>query len=127
MDYMENDELLIRDISARLAYGVKCPVFDWDDDIQEEVQVDATIHSINKDGYVSMSEIDYGFSISNIKPYLIPISSMTDEQEKEFESITNGDRMLYSDVFDFFNRNHIDYRMLIENGLAIDATNLNIY
>ena len=27
---------------------------------------------------------------------------------------------------DFFHKNHFDYRGLIEKGLAIDATNLNI-
>ena len=28
---------------------------------------------------------------------------------------------------DWFNKNHFDYRNLIEKGLAIDCTNLNIY
>lgn len=124
---MINEELLLKDLTARLPYNVKFPIIDWDDDTQEEVQVNATLYSINKDGYVRTLESDYEFDITSIKPYLFPASSMTDEQEQELESITNGDRMLYSDVFDFFNRNHIDYRMLIENGLAIDATNLNVY
>lgn len=124
---MTNEELILKDLTARLPYNVKFPIIDWDDDIQEEVQVNATLYSINKDGYVRTLESDYEFDITSIKPYLFPASSMTVEQEQELESITNGDRMLYSDVFDFFNRNHIDYRMLIENGLAIDATNLNVY
>ena len=31
------------------------------------------------------------------------------------------------DIIDWFNKNHFDYRGLIEKGLAIDATGLNIY
>ena len=35
--------------------------------------------------------------------------------------------MVHELVIDWFNKNHIDYRGLIEKGLAIDCTNLNIY
>ena len=67
----------------------------------------------------------------NVKPYLFPLSSMTEEQMKEFENTCIKDcfGILYwtYNTFDWFNKNHFDYRGLIPKGLAIDATNLNIY
>ena len=70
-------------------------------------------------------------NVSKIKPYLFLLSSMTDEQRKEYQYIT--ERWMYdpsysiSDSTDWLNKNHFDYRGLIEKGLAIDATGLNIY
>ena len=59
----------------------------------------------------------------DIRPYLFPLSSMTDEQLEEFEKCGLAS---YHD-YDWYNKNHFDYRGLIEKGLAIDATGLNIY
>lgn len=64
-----------------------------------------------------------------IKPYLFPLSSMTEEQKKELLDIfedESDDGVEYK-VVDFYNKYHFDYRGLIPMGLAIDATNLNIY
>ena len=62
-----------------------------------------------------------------IKPYLFPLSSMTEEQQSDLTKFVanciHGENILY----DWYNKNHFDYRGLIEKGLAIDATNLNIY
>ena len=69
--------------------------------------------------------------IDNVRLYLLPLSSMTEEQKKEYQYIT--ERWMYdssysiSDSTDWLNKNHFDYRGLIEKGLAIDATGLNIY
>jgi hypothetical protein len=56
------------------------------------------------------------------KPYLFPLSSMTKEQKIECQLIKH----LCSDdnsfvLFDWYNKNHFDYRGLIEIGLAIEA------
>ena len=65
------------------------------------------------------------------KPYLFPLSSMTEEQKQEYQHIT--ERWMYdssysiSDSIDWLNVHHFDCRGLIEKGLAIDATGLNIY
>ena len=81
------------------------------------------------------------------KPYLFPLSSMTKEQlfevqeilgkneieiKNDFLHIIDSDRNTISYleilvVLEWFNKNHFDYRGLIEKGLAIDTTNLNIY
>ena len=131
---MINEELLLKDLTARLPYNVKFPIIDWDDDTQEEVQVNATLYSINKDGYVRTLESDYEFDITSIKPYLFPLSSMTEEQREElraFDSFDTEEIMTLGEwairLVDFYNKYHFDYRGLIEKGLAIDATNLNVY
>ena len=70
---------------------------------------------------------------SNYKPYLFPISSMTEEQMEEYAHILvmcgtlAGSQLMRMTVDDWFNKNHFDYRGLIPTNLAIDATGLNIY
>lgn len=127
----EDTELLLKDLCGRLPYGVKTygnySYHDGEkivDDIQTKIfdiyDIDWLIHNIE------------------IKPYLFPLSSMTEEQKEEFDKvigITLED--LESDKqfsclgvvaeIDFYHKYHFDYRGLIEKGLAIDATNLNIY
>ena len=61
------------------------------------------------------------------KPYLFPLSSMTKEQEKEWLYTLSSDYNITYDTVDWLNKNHFDYRGLIEKGIAIDATKLNIY
>ena len=69
--------------------------------------------------------------IDNVRLYLLPLSSMTEEQKKEYQYITerwmNDPVYSISDSTDWLNKHHFDYRGLIEKGLAIDATGLNIY
>ena len=68
-----------------------------------------------------------GLSFEDVKPYLRPMSSMTEDEVKQYYKIRTGeDRYkslgeLDSDLFDFYHKNHIDYRGLIEKGLAIEA------
>ena len=124
-------DLLLKDLSARLPYGVKFPMMCWDDKIGETIRP-VTLYSINKDGYCHVSEDDYSPYIDEVEPYLFPMSSMTEEQISEYHGIVGG--MFGTSVFmdfesleDFFRKNHLDYRGLIPKGLANDATNLNIY
>ena len=145
----EDKELLFKDLCARLPYGVivvtpkgrgyvcniNLTIFDY--------ELGVNINPIIRDP----------FSINDVKPYLFPLSSMTKEQEKEIQEIignpdyaciirkTDGlelwlnfidtDPTIWLDaifeVQDYLNENHFDYRGLIEKGLAIDATVLNIY
>ena len=135
----ENKEILIKDLCARLPYGVKVlfenKVFsiDYISAIYEEIKLDIPDN--------------YTLDISNIKPYLFPLSSMTREQlfdvqeiigkneieiEDGFLHIINSDRNTVSyleilAVLEWFYKNHFDIYGLIPMGLAIDATGLNIY
>ena len=67
------------------------------------------------------------------KPYLFPLSSMTEEQTKELINLINTGQNDNNEFMrtlcriEFYHKYHFDYRGLIYRGLAIDATGLNIY
>ena len=78
-------------------------------------------------------EVLVGYYDYEIKPYLFPLSSMTEEQTEELIKLINTDQNDNNEFMrslcriEFYHKNHFDYRGLIEKGLAIDATGLNIY
>lgn len=117
-------DLLFKDLCARLPYGIKFLRESWN----QELSVIEVLEDIDKDGYINRTKV---YNVGDIKPYLFPLSSMTEEQQKEYQYIT--ERWMYdssysiADSIDWLNKNHFDYRGLIEKGLAIDATGLNIY
>ena len=122
----ENRELLLRDLCARLPYGIKASYYG----VEEERETWDVIEGITLDDYVDIGQ--YSLPIEGIKPYLFPLSSMTEEQSKEYHKLIGGmfgtSALINFEILeDFFHKNHFDYRGLIEKGLAIDATNLNIY
>ena len=120
----EDKELLLKDLCARLPYGVKIELTWWVMD--EGTYINATLEPDHIEQLLNNED-----RITEIKPYLFPLSSMTEEQKKEYQYIT--ERWMYdssysiSDSIDWLNKNHFDYRGLIPMGLSIDATNLNIY
>ena len=127
----EDKDLLLKDLSARLLYGVKFPMMCWDDKIGETIRP-VTLYSINQDGYCRVSEDDYSPYIDEVKPYLFPLSSMTEEQRKIYHELIGGmfgtSALIHFEVLEeFFHKNHFDYRGLIPMGLAEDATGKNIY
>ena len=123
----ENKELLLKDLCARLPYVVKVNVIYSNENassFRQRVCVEGD-NELNTDiiGLYQRNEIE-------IKPYLFPLSSMTEEQERELTNITysnNDDVTIALLTIDWLNKNHFDYRGLIEKGLALDATNKNIY
>ena len=120
----EEKDLLLKDLCTRLPYGVCYRHFTWNDKYGE-TYIAAQIYSINTDGYVKNCYDDETVYIDNVRPYLFPFSSMTEEQKKEYQYIT--ERWMYdssysiSDSIDWLNKNHFDYRGLIEKGLALEA------
>ena len=125
----EEKELLLKDLCARLPYEVKCQV---QEDEFTYIGTLCRLEVDSKNGNLldfaeSMSGLDYQVYLSEVKPYLFPFSSMTKEQEKELTHIIIDDLGTEMLVIDWYNKNHFDYRGLIEKGLAIDATGLNIY
>ena len=143
----EDKELLLKDLCGRLPYYTL-------------VYLSNTMEGF--DSELSTAEIE--FLINNeymVKPYLFPLSNITEEQKKDLlltvvgkeglklfsvtkDGIVSNDKSeqsLYNFSFnnvefsndtteayiDWLNKNHFDYRGLIEKGLAIDCTNLNIY
>ncbi|MBR5297445.1 MAG: hypothetical protein IKU29_06230 [Parabacteroides sp.] len=125
----EDKELLLKDICGRLPYNVKVRSYNCEDDIE----IVETLYNIDSDGYMSTLECD---TLKNItKPYLFPLSGMTEEQKEEYcqlqqKIIYNSKGLVDTDIMNYVNwcyKNHIDCNGLIPMGLALDATNLNIY
>lgn len=136
----ENKELLLKDLCARLPYGVKVRYSSY------EKFITYTLHAINPVyDIVDLWSENACFNpvdTSKIKPYLFPLSSITIEQEKELSKlgVSYGECALHDDIrglgiyvdeayifFEFCYKHHIDFLGLIEMGLANDATGLNIY
>lgn len=131
----EDKELLYKDLCGRLPYEVKIKLIRWD--INEGMYIKTTLEPDDIERLLNNEEDDI-----EIKPYLFPLSSMTEEQEREYNTLRDfvythhyehedivEDMGLYDNwrSIDYLNANHFDYRGLIEKGLAIDATGLNIY
>lgn len=119
----EQKELLLKDLSARLPYGVKCKLIYNNKAIKDE---DATLFGIDKYGSFLFAEFGEDTRKFVCKPYLFPLSSMTEKQEYQYREVIASSLNHY-EVYDWLNRNHFDYRGLIEKGLAIDATRQNVY
>lgn len=124
----EEKDLLLKDLCGRLPYGVKFQ--------SENIETAFFVDTSDNEVWIN------GTCIDDFKPYLFPLSSMTEEQYNEFFSYyhniemdevkASGDYLKAAYIGDdakysWLNKNHFDYRGLIEKGLAIDATGLNIY
>jgi hypothetical protein len=119
----EEKDLLLKDLCARLPYDVKV---NCNDKVYNFAGIQyfniCILTDDNENNAFTTAGIKY------IKPYLFPMSSMSDEQKREEYEICKEYIIGYeSDLIDFYNRNHIDYRGLIAQDLAIDATGLNVY
>lgn len=119
-------DLLLKDLCSRLPYGVKAEILNEENERKQVV--------------VSYGNICYIPELGNwwwkeCKPYLFPLSSMTDEQKEEYVSlqqrvIYNSRGLVNSDVMkytDWCYKHHIDINGLIPKGWANDATDKNIY
>lgn len=136
----EDKELLLKDLSARLPYGVKISVNNKVESLQGINVLDNVVE------YGSFLSCD----IEDVKPYLFPLSSMTEEQYNSLHELGILDNCSHSyeyvnphihgvsfifkqfktyslELTEWLNKNYFDYRGLIPMGLAKDATGLNIY
>lgn len=131
----EEKDLLLNDLCARLRYGVKISVQSWDEREMEYIDKVDVLYSVNGDEYIKSVGEDYDFSVEDIKPYLFPLSSMTEEQKEDYCSlqqkiIYNSKGFANDDIMEYMNwcyKHHLDVNSLIPKGLAIDATGENIY
>lgn len=150
----ENKELLLKELCARLPYDVKAYVKNWsklDRTYYEGVYIVKsacpslnTVLACSDKGSV---EVIVGYDDYEIKPYLLPLSSMTEEQLFEVQEILGKNEIKIEDGFlrivdsdrntisyleihallNWFYKNHFDIYGLIPMGLANDAIGLNIY
>lgn len=142
----KDKKLLFIDISARLPHGVKLKIW-LNDGTTEEGTLDI------KHNYADvLLNFFYYNKIKDCKPYLRPMSSMTEEERWDFGRIFNSFEYLklellenglsFHEIYDitgmcdvtwnelntaidWLNSHHFDYRGLIEKGLAIEVTEQN--
>ena len=112
----EDKKLLLKDLCARLPYDV---AYNFGGNTGCDYTMDR----------ISQIAVDEAFPIKEIKPYLRPMSSMTEEEKCKYCDLQ--DRFLCSsqypvtdayELFDWLNAHHFDYRGLIAKGLALEAT-----
>ena len=139
----ENKELLLRDLCTRLPYGVK---------VNENIQGDFTVIGLTTERVFTTCETEgchNDFPIECVKPYLFPLSSLTEEQRNNISKLlidTQNEFSPYGEInlkgcdnlficsvkqsnafINYCLANHLDINGLIEKELAIDATGLDIY
>ena len=116
----EEKELLLKDLCARLPYGVKLRYV-------EDLVVKKESHTITLNN-IYLEHIINGDA--DIKPYLRSMSSMTEEERTEYFLLKHrdndrDDNIILVDeasmLIDWLNKHHFDYRGLIGKGLAIEA------
>lgn len=145
----EDKQLLLKDLCARLPYGIIINTGDGDLKLDRQHQCIGVLYpedcsdefnkrNNNASFYITISGCYYG---EKIKPYLRPMSSMTEDEFLEYHTIKYNkvtDRHNYKrinvgkfrnvgiipikDYLDWLNKHYFDYRGLIEKGLALEAT-----
>lgn len=116
----EDNKLLLTDLCARLPYHVKISYNGY-------ICTLAIYHLEDIKNLVLGHKFSRGYDISDIsiKPFLRPMSSMTDEERKEYEKLRYDQSCSVKEyctkIVDFFISHHFDYRGLLEKGLAIEA------
>lgn len=136
-------DLFLKDLCARLPYGVKAVLTRTNcrDSVNKVSEKDIYSFRTGRPLEEDHGQHDYyRVVVTDIKPYLFPLSSMTEEQKKEYRKACELDTerlskhhmdgtpfpALYNSQ-DWLSKHHFDYRGLIPMGLANDATGLNIY
>lgn len=135
----EDKQLLLKDLCARLPYGVKFTLSS--NNIYTINGIDLIVTDEGVWEYAVTATGIEPIEIEYIKPYLRPISSMTDEERGEYNSFIFDyeyedywipgiymdavDVDMMSELIDWLNARHFDYSNLIERGLAIEVTEQN--
>ena len=132
----QNKELVFNDLSARIPHHVRVKVWLKDGTTEEGfLDIEHNYGDVLRDAF-------YYHTIKEIKAYLRPLSSITEEEEKELNQLlkevydfTFRVEELLEEIFtqkfipykfiDWLNKHHFDYRGLIEMGLAIEVTEDN--
>jgi hypothetical protein len=142
----EEKSLLLKDLCARLPYGVKCK---WEHEYEGKTYTGGGIlcdidHVKTPNGYrywdCYFEDEGEDIPIELVKPYLRPMSSMTEEEKYEIQGISGKDVEIFDDfiniidssrkrfsflelqaLLNWLNAHHFDYCGLIEKGLALEA------
>ena len=127
----EEKQLLLKDLCARLPY------------FENWVQYEGKDYIVTGYGHGRVSLLPSVFSsigglcplVEEVKPYLRPMSNMTEKENEELKYVIElGLQALEGEEghntvsaapaafeIDFYNKHHLDYRGLIEKGLALES------
>ena len=138
--FCNRKQLLLKDLCARLPYGVRIAYKENEYDIHHwtlctlhapHISKDGSIIDIGSDGWIEyveypgagMETASRPLHLEKMLPYLRPLSSMTEEEENEYEAINCYEGLFprNEDALDYVLSHHFDYRGLIEKGLALEA------
>lgn len=118
----EEKDLLIQDLCGRLPYGVKYVRDAWNYECDQEMSVVEVLEDIDKEGYINYHKV---YGVWDIKPYLRHMSDMTRDELDLYSRYLDTQRYIgtpiLTDLLDWLNANHFDFRNLIERGLALEA------
>ena len=120
----EEKQLLLKDLCARLPYGVKIHINSCIEEQNQMQLYDVTLEGETigvkneKWAFRAIPIIDDEDETKVIRPYLRPMSSMTYDEECAWEEERHYD---IAEQLDWLNSNHFDYRGLIEKRLALEA------
>lgn len=135
----EEKQLLLKDLCTRLPYGVYVDAYSWQKDTPKFL-IECVPEYVGEE--IVVKGLAGRHSIKEIKPYLRPMSSMTDEEKKEFDEVIKSCnnkvfacpekerryKFFDAEQEDFMNAHYFDYRIvpstgktMIESNLAIEA------
>lgn len=112
----EDKKLLLQDLCARLPYSVKVKHL-LDTYPSDLLCIDAEKNVV----YVNHYGREGKYKIECIRPYLRQLSSMTEDEEKQFQDVNLYELPYRVEGLDWLNAHHFDYRGLINDGLALEA------
>ena len=113
----EDKQLLLKDLCGRLPYGVIIKHKD-----EHGKSIDARLVGYNGDWFnYYIDDLCFHLKIHEFKPYLRPMSSMTEEEKCKFNSYYNMFNNNPVGLIDWLNAHHFDYRGLIDKGIALEA------
>lgn len=127
----EEQDLLLKVLCAMLPYGVMCKWYG--DGVTGVGKLDSVCKIKTSAGFeywdCYFEDDGDDIPIEIVKPYLRPMSSMTEEEESKYNliqglqhwTVEDGKIQNYGDAIDWLNAHHFDYRGLIEMGLALEA------
>lgn len=121
----EEKELVLKDLCARLPYGVHVEI-SWE---YSKTDVYTSLEYYEFPNIDSLLNIFWDEKCISIKPYLRPMDSMTAEEEKEFLALDGGlsYNMKTKEVeykttpTQWLDARHFDYRGMIKKDLALIA------